>query len=192
MFHELILTCSTEQNSSWEANRFSASQEIRRINPKVHYRIHKCPPPARILSQLDPVHTSTSHFLKFHLKIIFTSMPGPPQWSLSLRFSHQNPLHASPLPHTCYMPHPSPSWFYETQNFRYGFHRNILHEIFIYIQQNVTLRSLFISVNCSTCFGWYLHSSSGAHTTVSTASDTCQTVTATCHYCGRGGTRRCR
>ena len=28
------------------------------------------------------------------------------------------------------------------------------------------------SVNCSTCFGWYLHPSSGAHTTVST----CQTV----------------
>jgi hypothetical protein len=25
------------------------------------------------------------------------------------------------------------------------------------------LHSLFISENCSTCFGWYLHSSSGAH-----------------------------
>ena len=31
-----------------------------------------------------------------------------------------------------------------------------------------------LSVNCSTCFGWYLHPSSGAHTTVSTASGTCQ------------------
>jgi len=28
--------------------------------------------------------------------------------------------------------------------------------------------------NCSTCFGWYFHSSSGAHSTVSTASGTCQ------------------
>jgi len=58
----------------------------------------------------------------------------------------------------------------------------------IYIQQEAALHSLFISGNCSTCFGWYLHPSSGAHTTVSTVSGTCQTVTATYWYCGRVGT----
>jgi len=34
--------------------------------------------------------------------------------------------------------------------------------------------------NRSTCVGWYLHPSSGAHFTVSTASGISKTVTATC------------
>jgi len=58
----------------------------------------------------------------------------------------------------------------------------------LYIQQDTKLHSLFISGNCSTCFGWYLHQSSGAHTTVSTISGICQTVTATCRYRWRAGT----
>jgi hypothetical protein len=60
--------------------------------------------------------------------------------------------------------------------------------IFQYISNKMQRYSLFISGNCSTCFGWYLHPPSGAHTTVSTASGICQTVTATCRYRGRVGT----
>jgi len=33
----------------------------------------------------------------------------------------------------------------------------------IFIKKSATLHSLFISGNCTTCFGWYLHLSSGAH-----------------------------
>jgi hypothetical protein len=46
-----------------------------------------------------------------------------------------------------------------------------------------------MSGNCSTCFGWYFHPSSGAHTTVSTASCICHNaVTGICRYRGRVGT----
>ena len=94
-----------------EANRFSATQESPRIlwNQKVHYRIHKCTLPVPILSQLDTVHTPTSVFLKIHLNFILPSTPGSPKGLFPSGFPRQNPVYASPLPHTRYMPHPSNS-----------------------------------------------------------------------------------
>jgi hypothetical protein len=90
-----LLTYSVEQSPSWEANRFSASQEIPHIlwNPNVNYCIHKHPHPVSILSQLDLVHNPTSHFLKIRLNIILPSTPGSPKWPLSFRFPHQNPVY---------------------------------------------------------------------------------------------------
>ena len=95
-----FLTYSIQQSHSWENNRFSASQKIPPIswNPKVHYRIHKCPPPLLIFSQLNPVHTLTSLLPKIHLNIILPSTPVSPQWYLSLRFPYRIPINASPFP----------------------------------------------------------------------------------------------
>ena len=93
------------QSPSWEANWFAASKEIPRIsrNPKVHYRTHKRPPPVSILGQPNSVHIPTSHLLHIHPNIIHPSRPRPPQWSLSLRFPHQDPIHplSSPIRATC-------------------------------------------------------------------------------------------
>jgi len=93
------------QIPSWPANWFAASQEIPPIsrNPKVHYRTHKRPPPVPILNQPNPVHIPTSHLLEIDPNIIHPSTPMSPQWSPSLRFPHQHPIHplSSPIRATC-------------------------------------------------------------------------------------------
>ena len=105
-----ILTYSMVQSPSWEGNWFAARQEIPLIsrNPKVHFRTHKRPPPIPILGQPNPVHIPTSHLLEIHPNIIHPSTPRSPQWSSSLRFTQQDPIHphSSPIrakfPCCCY------------------------------------------------------------------------------------------
>ena len=93
------------QSPSSETNWFATSQEIPRIsrNPKVHYRTRKRPPPVPILDQPNPVHIPTSHLLEIHLNIIHPPTPWSPQWSPSLWFPHQDPVHplSSPICATC-------------------------------------------------------------------------------------------
>jgi len=98
-----------EQSPS-ETNRFSASKEIPRIlwNTKVHCRIHECPPPVPILSQLDSVHTPISlpeDSSKYHPPIYAWVS----QVVSFLQISPPKPCTHLSSPHTRYMPHPSHS-----------------------------------------------------------------------------------
>jgi len=94
-----------QQSPSWEVNRFSASQEIPQIvwNPKVHYCIHRCPPPGPILSQLDPVHSPTSNFLKTHLNLSSHLLLGLPSGIFPSGFPTKAPYVPllSPIRVTC-------------------------------------------------------------------------------------------
>ena len=113
-----LLAYSMQQSPSWETNWFSASQEIPRILWKsmVHYRIHKCPPPVPILSQLDQVDAPPQSISWISILIL----------SSHLRLGLPNSLFPSgfptktlytPLSHTRYMPHPShSSRFYHPNN----------------------------------------------------------------------------
>ena len=108
MFLTYLLTYSMVQSPSWEDNWFAASQEIPRIsrNPKVHCRTYKRPPPVSILGQPNQILIPTTHLLEIRPNIIHPSMPRSPQWSLSFRIPHQDPIHPPLLTHTRHMPSP--------------------------------------------------------------------------------------
>ena len=105
---EYLKLITNQLHSRILLEKLTNSQLLKNIlwNPKVHYHFNKCLPPVPTLSQIDAVHTPTSHVLTIRLNIILPSMPGSSKWSLSLRFPHQKAVYAFPLPHTCYMPRP--------------------------------------------------------------------------------------
>ena len=63
---------------------------------------------------------SISHLLEIHPNIIHPSTPRFPQWSPSLRFPHQDPIHPLLLTLTRHMPSPSHSRFYHPHNIGRG------------------------------------------------------------------------
>ena len=104
-----IITYSMEQSPSWEANQFSARQEISPIlwNRKVHYHVFTRACHLSLFWARSIQYMPSIPRLKIHLNIILPSMPGSSMWFLSLRFPPQT-LYApllSPI-HAAYPTHP--------------------------------------------------------------------------------------
>jgi hypothetical protein len=81
-----------EQNPSWEANRFSASQVISpRFTEPEGSLPHSQEPATCPYSQPDQSSPCPpSHVLMIHFNITLPSTSGPTKWSFLLRFPHQN------------------------------------------------------------------------------------------------------
>jgi hypothetical protein len=89
-------------------------------NPKVHYRVHKSPPPDPILRQLNPVRPIDPWLPKVHLNVILPPTPRSSQWSLAFGPPNQNPVNTSPLPNACHMSRPPhPPWFNHHNHIRW-------------------------------------------------------------------------
>jgi hypothetical protein len=74
-----IIYLLTELSLSSEAASCAAIQDLPRIlwNRKVHHSVHRSPPLAPILSQIDSVHTISSYLSKIYFNIVHL----PSSWS---------------------------------------------------------------------------------------------------------------
>jgi hypothetical protein len=97
-----------ELSASWEATSCAATQELPYIlcNSKFHCRVHKGRPLVPVLSQINPVRTTTSYISKIHFDIIHLPTSWSSKWSLSFWLSHQYSI-CMLRSRSCYMPSPS-------------------------------------------------------------------------------------
>ena len=102
---------------------------------------------ARSIQSMPP-----SHFLRIHLNITLPSTPGSSKWSLSLRFAHQNPVYAFPLPHTRYMPHPFIFLDFITQTILGEEYRSFRTSLCIFFHSPVTPSLLGLNILRNTLF----------------------------------------
>ena len=107
------------RGQTWEANRSEASTEIPCIlwNPKVHYSIHKCPPPVPIPNQSHPIHAPQSLFLNIHFNIFSHLRLGLPSGLFTSGLPTKPCVHLSYPP---YMLHAPPIYFILTTRIMFG------------------------------------------------------------------------
>ena len=79
-------------------------------------------------------------------------MPGSPKWSLSLRFPHRKPVHASLLPHTRYMPHSLILLVFIIRTVLGEVYRSLSSLLCIFIHSHVTLSFLGLNILLNTLF----------------------------------------
>ena len=91
---------NTTEKSPQTTISSSASQAIPQIlwNLKVHYQVHKTPPPVRILSRMNPVHISPTPL---------SPKPRSSEWSHWIAFPYQNSMWTYLINHACHTPYPS-------------------------------------------------------------------------------------
>ena len=117
LWDSVYITNYMPRSPSLESNRYSASQEIPCIlwNPKVHYHVHKQPSLVPVLNQINPVHATTSHFLRIHVNIL-SGLPSASSPKVCL------PQPCMQLSCPPYVPHQSHSWFDHLNNSWWGVH----------------------------------------------------------------------